>query len=767
VTAWRDKSGSGYTAVPHSGTIAQTTLNGQNALNFGTSVMRVPSFTWTSSFTQIFVAYASLTGGIIIDTMNAAATQYGDYVFTGNGGLMNVNNPANTGILQVYDSVAGPVQPNNTWFIFSIGYGSTGTVAINYTLNGTVRSTTLINGAGGSATNPPLTLYINGVPSTTLGSGVQIAELIHFNTDITTPQRQQVEGYLAAKWGLKANLPPTHPYSAVVSVPFNRPFYPTDIPGCSLWLDAADRSSMTFSSGSLTNISGWNDKSGAENNATGSTTPYPQYNIKTLNGLPVIGLEASTDQFFVNNNFTVTTFPTITYACVFSWNGNSGSDPIGGIITTDTPGSYGRSLGISNQIIQIENYNSFTATSSTLSLGQFYTVVVTFNGATEMTVSVNGVKSTYAGSTGSFNNTGGLFIGNYYGNSASYGTNMDIAELLIYGTALSTAQRQQVEQYLAWKWGLVANLPPGHPGLVRPAFGVVSGPPSVAYLVVGGGGGGGCRFGGGGGAGGFLTGALSVLLSTSYTVTVGEGGTKGAASGGGGQQGAANGGQGGSSVFSSVTALGGSGGAAGDTGSGLSGGGSGGGGAGRANSRYPYGFYTSGGTGTSGQGNNGAGSSYYTFCGGGGGGAGAAGAIAVGGAGKTSSITGTLVTYAGGGGGGGSADPSAAGSNENGGAGGAGGGGAGGPYAGGSTTATAGTPNTGGGGGGGAYNTDFNLGNQPGADGGSGIVVVAYPSTYNPLSYIDAGLTYEMYNNIGKNIIYIFKSGTGTIKWKW
>jgi len=39
----------------------------------------------------------------------------------------------------------------------------------------------------------------------------------------------------------------------------------------------------------------------------------------------------------------------------------------------------------------------------------------------------------------------------------------DLAEVLIYTTALTTAQRQQVEGYLAWKWKLVGNLPAGHP----------------------------------------------------------------------------------------------------------------------------------------------------------------------------------------------------------------------------------------------------------------------------------------------------------------
>jgi hypothetical protein len=39
-----------------------------------------------------------------------------------------------------------------------------------------------------------------------------IGELIHFNTALTTSQRQQVEGYLAWKWSLQNNLPANHPY---------------------------------------------------------------------------------------------------------------------------------------------------------------------------------------------------------------------------------------------------------------------------------------------------------------------------------------------------------------------------------------------------------------------------------------------------------------------------------------------------------------------------------------------------------------------------
>jgi hypothetical protein len=39
----------------------------------------------------------------------------------------------------------------------------------------------------------------------------------------------------------------------------------------------------------------------------------------------------------------------------------------------------------------------------------------------------------------------------------------DIAEIVVVHEALSTGDREKLEGYLAWKWGLEANLPNGHP----------------------------------------------------------------------------------------------------------------------------------------------------------------------------------------------------------------------------------------------------------------------------------------------------------------
>jgi hypothetical protein len=43
-----------------------------------------------------------------------------------------------------------------------------------------------------------------------------------------------------------------------------------------------------------------------------------------------------------------------------------------------------------------------------------------------------------------------------------------IGEILYYSTSLTTLQRQQVEGYLAWKWGLAGNLPAAHPFKLAP-----------------------------------------------------------------------------------------------------------------------------------------------------------------------------------------------------------------------------------------------------------------------------------------------------------
>ena len=233
---------------------------------------------------------------------------------------------------------------------------------------------------------------------------------------------------------------------------------------------------------------------------------------------------------------------------------------------------------------------------------------------------------------------------------------------------------------------------------------------SVNYLVVAGGGGGGSAatgvsMGGGGGAGGLLQGQLTVVPGTTYTVTVGAGGSAGT--------------NGGNSVFGSITATGGGAGAGGISSFVYAqNGGSGGGGG-------PYTGLQKG-SGIAGQGFDGGSAGNIDAAGGGGGSSGVGGSISsgtvggAGGPGTVVGITGSNVTYAGGGGGG-------AYLGYTGGAGGSGGGGAGGANADGANATGYGS----GGGGAGQYGNT-----HVGGSGSGGIVILAYGSspTYDSMT---------------------------------
>jgi hypothetical protein len=225
------------------------------------------------------------------------------------------------------------------------------------------------------------------------------------------------------------------------------------------------------------------------------------------------------------------------------------------------------------------------------------------------------------------------------------------------------------------------------------------------YLVVAGGGGGGeGYYGGGGGAGGYLVGAsVSYASASTFTITVGAGGTGGATQTGPG----ANGGV--SSIVSSgsettVSSTGGGGGAGrNQVGGAVAQAGGSGGGA----SMPGY----NGGTGVSGQGYDGGDCASSNY-GAGGGGAGFIGNDgtgnpygAIGAHGLQNDIAGSNIYYAGGGAGGG--ETAKAGGN--------GGGGAGGDNPGLGGDATDGLGGGGGGGGGNAAD---------GGDGGNGIVIL-------------------------------------------
>jgi hypothetical protein len=65
--------------------------------------------------------------------------------------------------------------------------------------------------------------------------------------------------------------------------------------------------------------------------------------------------------------------------------------------------------------------------------------------------------------SGTYNATQNLLIGGAVPNYTGYFYGGDICEVAWYNIGLTPSQIEYVEGYLAWKWGLVANLPSTHP----------------------------------------------------------------------------------------------------------------------------------------------------------------------------------------------------------------------------------------------------------------------------------------------------------------
>jgi len=287
---------------------------------------------------------------------------------------------------------------------------------------------------------------------------------------------------------------------------------------------------------------------------------------------------------------------------------------------------------------------------------------------------------------------GTLTFGSFTPTQASYYYQTDIAEIIWFNTALALSQVQQVESYLAQKWGLTTSLPGGHLHLtqragaittvantkfsmvgVRRAITATGGTVTTAngyrihtftsvgstnfivtnggtaqVLVAGGGGGGGGNYtGGGGGAGGAVFNSAFSITAGTYSVTVGALGAGWA----GYSVASGTGSKGGDSTFSNITGYGGGGG--GDPtnasyNSYMDGGC--GGGAGGPNASTYVGVGSQGGNGGAGTGGTG--------CGGGGGMGGVdvacvSGQSGAGGPGATYTIGGQSYLICGGGGGGG------------------------------------------------------------------------------------------------------------------
>lgn len=232
-----------------------------------------------------------------------------------------------------------------------------------------------------------------------------------------------------------------------------------------IWLDASDVNTLydATSGGFLVASDGtvarWEDKSGNARHVTQSNSSLrPLRKVTQQNGLDVLRFDggdrlinSSLSQSSPASFYVVAKVATSeSDGAVFFDSLNSSQFVLYRGFSADNPGSYVFAAGSSLPISGTAN-NSFNVHSGVAATGS--TSVHAFNGTPTL------------GTTGA-NTLSGISIGNLRGNPSplvgSYGLNGDLCEIIIIAGADSQTDRQVCEGYLAWKWGLQANLPSDH-----------------------------------------------------------------------------------------------------------------------------------------------------------------------------------------------------------------------------------------------------------------------------------------------------------------
>jgi hypothetical protein len=437
-------------------TLQANGLNGLPVYNFGTSrSLTSPGFVWNASFTQFAVVQCA-TGTWLAANLVPANNQYYNYSYAGNDAVYYDT------VIQVFDGAMTPISANRSvfeyaaggktsWVIFCLGHRPGDSNLTNYTVNGTVLSSTTQTAS--SITNVgKLVLNGNGANSADTS---KVAEFIHYNRSLSQAERQQVEGYLAQKWN--------------IALPTTTGFSPTSIAGCSTWLDAADSSTTTSIASGI-----WTDKSGRGGNTT-SNTGGGAFSVSNIFGIPAVAFPttAGSAALRIPNNASLTTSTGLSFFMVLNSTSNPGStrfaaangDSLQFYVTSGANptswGLYTPALSFSSPTVTVSNNIPFvySATIKTDLVQQWSNGFQTdrMSSASSLTIS-------------------NLTIGNLTTPSSSYAFVGSIGEIIIYSNVVTDTQRKQIELYLTEKWKISS-----HPyRTIRPALPALFTPTSLS-----------------------------------------------------------------------------------------------------------------------------------------------------------------------------------------------------------------------------------------------------------------------------------------------
>ena len=249
-----------------------------------------------------------------------------------------------------------------------------------------------------------------------------------------------------------------------------------------LWLDAADASTVTTVSGA---VSQWSDKSGnVRTFAQSNVSARPVLTSAGLNGKNVItfgsglflGSATASDWGFMHGSQcsilgvaapSSTANPGVSQQILGTR--ASGLNPGVQLIFRDL---IPQNEGFTHRVIRSDanaavDYYTGDNTHPAANAATIYTVLsdpanatassrsqIQFNGGSAFALNTESNAPTSSATAPQF----ALRLGNDTSSMTGYW-----AELVVTSSLLSVGIRQRIEGYLAWKWGLTANLPAGHP----------------------------------------------------------------------------------------------------------------------------------------------------------------------------------------------------------------------------------------------------------------------------------------------------------------
>lgn len=236
-----------------------------------------------------------------------------------------------------------------------------------------------------------------------------------------------------------------------------------------LWLDAEDAASITLNGST---VSQWNDKSGNGRNVAQTTAAnQPNYTASGLNGRPIVDFVRARSTWLQTGSFPTTGISAIGIATVTRWtttgtttneiqiliDNNHNGNPAQGFVWQDRPDLTNKPLTAAHLPIVTNGAEDTAQTGD----GTWKIISTRFISGGNDFLYVNGGAERSNSNGGTFNLQSTLRLGGGVINTRSFDGEM--AELVITSADLSTTDRERLEGYLAWKWGLEANLPSGHP----------------------------------------------------------------------------------------------------------------------------------------------------------------------------------------------------------------------------------------------------------------------------------------------------------------